>query len=99
MDFIGDVISFVTNPISTLISGSFVLVLYYGYKALVEVLKPFRIVLFMYGLMDTLMCLLDDHVIDKINHKDIKNDIQVRLRDTLIQRKKKIGALIEKISD
>ena len=100
MDIFGfNILELVTNPVGAITSVATGLIFFQGYKFITSVLRPISYVEKLYSIADKIVEQADDRFIDKIRNKQIKKDVQKRLRCILHERKEKINRLIERIKD
>ena len=92
-----------TNPVAaiagTLIASAGGILVFQLWKTFNSMFRPVSYIEKLYTLADRIVEKLDDSIIDIIRNKEIKKSIQKEMREVLIKRKKKIQALIERISD
>ena len=82
-----------------LMAGVSAIIFYQLWKQFNAIFRPVKYVSKLYDLADDAIEHLDDHIIDRIRNKKIKNDIQKELKEVLKQRKEKIDILINLIDD
>lgn len=91
-----DIGGFIGGAVNGVVMG---LVLPAVVLALIAALKPEQLIIWLYGILDFLVEMLDDRIVDRISNSKIKVVVQEKINGALEKSKEGITALQAKIND